>query len=64
MLDIQDQHVWLVDQLGQRIPLKVADRWLLLATVGEQPFCVAAEWDGQQLEGLTVWQEEQMLCLG
>ena len=64
VLDIQDQQVWLVDELGQRVPLKVADRWLLLATVGEQPFCLAAEWDGQQLEGLTVWQQEQMICLG
>lgn len=62
-LDLQAEQLWLVDQLGQRLPLVVTDQWLLLAAVGEQAFCLAAEWDGQQLHGLTVWQQEQMRCL-
>lgn len=62
-LHVQAEQLWLVDQLGQRLPLIVTDQWLLLAAVGEQAFCLAAEWDGQQLHGLTVWQQEQMRCL-
>lgn len=62
-LDIQPDQVWVVDRLGQRLPLVVTDQWLLLAAVGEQAFCLAAEWDGQQLEVLSIWQQEHLLCL-
>lgn len=61
-LHLIDNRVYAVDQQQALLPLSIQDHWKFMAAVGDQAFLLAAEWNGQQLDVLSVWQNNQMSC--
>lgn len=58
----QQDMIYVIDKAQSMLPLQVTDQWKLLAAVGSEPFLIAAEWSGQQLVALSVWQHGQLTC--
>jgi hypothetical protein len=61
-LRIEQENLYAVDQKQAALDLQIVDRWKLLAAVGDEPFLLAAEWNGQQLDVISVWQHGQLTC--
>lgn len=61
-LHLIDDQVYAIDQQQALLPLIVKDHWKLLAAVGDQAFLLAAEWNGQQLDVISIWQNSQISC--
>lgn len=58
-----DQTLWIIDQHKNTLPLIVDKPLQFAIAVGDEPFCLAAEWNGQQLEALSLWQAGEFICL-
>ncbi len=57
---LQDDQLFVLDQHLQHLPAVCRDNWGLLAVVGQEACLLAAEWDGQQLSVISVWQDGQL----
>lgn len=57
---LQDDQLVALDQQLYRLPVTCRDHWRLLAAVGQDACLLAAEWDGQQLDVISVCQDGQL----
>lgn len=58
---LSHQDWYIRDREGQAVPVDINDGWALLALSGGEPLTVFGEWNGQRLQLLNAWRDEELL---